>query len=120
MSRKVITATGTASSSNPFSPGIVVGQLVFVAGQTAQEIQGFEAQTRAVLEQLGAILRAAGSDYSRVARCGVYLKDITDYPMMNEIYREYFQTDPPARTTIGCPLAHPDILVEVDCVAEVS
>ena len=102
-----------------FSPGIRYGDLLFVAGQTAHEAGGFEAQTRAVLEKLGEILRAAGSDYAHVLRCGVYLANIADFPRMNEIYAEYFHEDPPARTTIECKLARPDILVEIDCVAAV-
>lgn len=119
MSRKVITPAGATPSTNPLSPGVAIGQLVFVSGQTAPEVSGVEAQTRAVLEKLGAVLRAAGSDYKNVGRCGVYLKDIADFPIMNAVYREFFPGDPPARSTIGCPLAHADILVEVDCVAEI-
>ena len=120
MSRKVITPSGVRASLNPLSAGIVVGQIVFVSGQVAPDVQGVEAQTRAVLEKLGAVLRAAGSDYPSVARCGVYLTDMADFPKMNAVYREFFPTEPPARSTIGCALAQPDILVEIDCVAAVS
>ncbi len=120
MSRKVVTPAGVAPNPNPVSPAIVVGDLVFVSGQTARDQQGVEAQTRAVLEKLGAILRAAGSDYTKVARCGVYLKDVGDFQKMNAVYREFFPTEFPARSTIGAPLAHPDVLVEIDCVATVS
>lgn len=84
------------------------------------EQQGVEAQTRAVLEKIGAILRAGGSDYANVARCGVYLRDVADVQKMNAVYREFFSTDFPARSTIGAPLAHPDVLVEINCVATVS
>ena len=119
MSRTAVTPAGVAPNPNPVSPGIVAGGFVFVSGQTARDQDGVEAQTRAVLEKLGAILRAAGSDYARVARCGVYLKDVGDFQNMNAVYRE-FPTDPPARSTIGAPLAHPDVLVEIDCVATVS
>ena len=66
------------------------------------------------------ILRAAGSDYAKVARCGVYLKDVGDFQKITAAYREFFLTDFPARSTIGAPLAHPDVLVELDCVAAVS
>ena len=120
MSRKVVTPAGVAPNPNPVSPGIVVGDFVFVSGQTARDQQGVEAQTRAVLEKLGAILKAAGSDYAKVARCGVYLKDVGDFQKMNAVYREFFPTEFPARSTIGAPLAHPDVLVEIDCVATVS
>ena len=120
MSRKVVTPAGMAANPNPISPAVVVGDFVFVSGQTARDQQGVERQTRAVLEKLGAILRAAGSDYGNVARCGVYLKDVADFQKMNAVYREFFPTDYPARSTIGAPLAHPDILVEIDCVATAS
>ena len=120
MSRTVVAPAGVSPNPNPVSPAIIAGGFLFVSGQTAREQQGVEAQTRAVLEKLGAILHAAGSDYAKVARCGVYLKDVGDFQKMNAVYREFFPTDPPARSTIGAPLAHPDILVEIDCVATVS
>lgn len=119
MSRKVIVPEGTAASGSPLSPGVVVGKVLFVSGQVAPEVDGVEGQTRAVLEKLGQVLLAAGSDYASVARCGVYLKNIGDFERMNAVYREFFPTDPPARSTIECAMARPDILVEVDCVAAV-
>jgi enamine deaminase RidA (YjgF/YER057c/UK114 family) len=103
-----------------FSPGIRFGSLLFVSGQTAHDAGDFDAQMRAVLDKLGAILRAGGSDYGEVLRCGVYLARIADFPRMNEIYKEYFKGQPPARTTIECRLARPEILVEIDCVAGVG
>lgn len=120
MPRKVIVPAGTAPGGSPLSAGVVVGQLLFVSGQVAPEVEGVEGQTRAVLEKLGTVLRAGGSGYASVARCGVYLKDIGDFAKMNEVYREFFPKDPPARSTIECAMARADILVEVDCVAAVS
>lgn len=117
MSRRALNV-GTPTSS-PLSSAVIVGQLVFVSGQTAPEEQGIEAQTRAVLKKVGDVLRAAGSGYAHVARCGVYLSDIGDFPKMNAVYREFFSADHPARSTLGCALARPDVLVEIDCVAEV-
>ncbi len=118
MDRTVVSPTGAAPLAH-FSPGIRSGGLLFVAGQTAHEVAGFEEQTRSVLDKLGAILRAGGSDYRHVLRCGVYLADIRTFQRMNEIYAGYFPKDPPARTTIECKLARPEILVEIDCVAAV-
>ncbi len=118
MDRTVVSPTGAPPLAH-FSPGIRSGSLLFVAGQTAHDVEGFDAQTRAVLEKVGAILRAGGSDPRHVLRCGVYLADIRNFQRMNEIYALYFPTDPPARTTIECRLARPEILIEIDCVAAV-
>jgi len=118
MERTVVAPAGAPPLAH-FSPGVRYGSLLFVAGQIAHEAGTFEAQTRAVLDKLGAILRAGGSDYAHVLRCGVYLADIRNFQRMNEIYAVYFRDQPPARTTIECKLARPDILVEIDCVAAV-
>ena len=117
MSRTVI--GGRPTSGAPISPAIRHEGVVYVSGQTAGDAVGIEAQTRAVLDKLGAVLREAGSDYANVLRCGVYLSDIRLWEAMNAVYREYFPTDPPARSTIECRLAGASILVEIDCVAAV-
>ena|SRR2546422_10647956 len=116
---RIVVAPAGAPPLAHFSPGIRSGGLLFVAGQTAHEVPGFEAQTRAVLEKIGAILRAGGSEYRHVLRCGVYLADIRQFQAMNEIYAQYFAKEPPARTTIECKMARPEILIEIDCVAAV-
>jgi aminoacrylate peracid reductase len=119
MSRKVIAPVGLPPSKSPLSPGIATGGYVFVSGQTAAECEGIEAQTRRVLEKMGEVLREAGSDFAHVARCGVYIKDMSTFAQMNAVYREFFPADPPARSTIKCDLAVPEVLVEIDCVASV-
>lgn len=120
MPRRVIVPAGAGAPANPLSAGIASGGFVFVSGQTAAEKMGLDAQTRAVLEKVGDVLRAAGTSYAQVVRCGVYLTDATAFAAMNAVYREFFPTDPPARSTIICALADPRILIEIDCVATVS
>lgn len=117
MERKVVAPPDVPRSKSPVSPAIRLANLVFVSGQTAADKAGIEAQTRMVLEKIGAILREADSDHSLVLRCGVYLSDIRGFEQMNQVYREFFPNDPPARTTIECKMANPSILVEIDCVA---
>jgi 2-iminobutanoate/2-iminopropanoate deaminase len=119
MTRTIVTPEGGVAPKSPLSPGVRWGNVLYVSGQTAPEAAGIEAQTRAVLEKLGAILRAGGSDYANVLRCGVYLSDIRTFDAMNAVYREVFSSAPPARSTIECKMANPAILVEVDCVAGV-
>lgn len=119
MARRVVAPRGVPSSRNPLSAGVLSGSLLFVSGQTAPQEAGIEAQTRAVLQRLGAVLGAAGTDYAHVLRCGVYLKDMSLFAQMNIVYGEYFPLEPPARTTVAAAMADPAILVEIDCVAEV-
>lgn len=104
--------------ATPLSAAIVSGGFIFVSGQTATEAGGIEEQTKAVLEKIGEILSEAGAGYGDVVRCGVYLTDIRNRPQMNDVYATFFDTgDPPARSTIECKLAAPELLVEIDCVA---
>lgn len=120
MGRTIITPPGISAPKSPLSHGVRWGDLLFVSGQVASETAGVEAQTRAVLEKLGAILRAGGSDYTKVLRCTVYLADIRNFEGMNAVYREFFPDAPPARTTVECKMASPAVLVEIDCIAGVS
>jgi 2-iminobutanoate/2-iminopropanoate deaminase len=107
-----------------YSQGIVEGDFVFVAGQgpvdpatkkyTPADIQ---AETRLTLENLKAILEAAGSSMDRVVKVNVYLRDIKDFPGMNEVYATYFKVAPPVRTTVQVAALPLGIGVEIDCIA---
>jgi 2-iminobutanoate/2-iminopropanoate deaminase len=104
-----------------YSPGIIAeGRFLYVSGQgplrdgavvgeTAAE------QTRITLENLGAVLAAAGAGPADVVRCGVFLADMADFAEMNGAYAEFFADPLPARTTVGAALA--GFKVEIDCVA---
>jgi 2-iminobutanoate/2-iminopropanoate deaminase len=107
-----------------FSPAIVVGDLVFTSGQvgwvpeTRDLPEGIKAQTAQTMENLKAVLEAAGSSLDKVVKVQVYLTNMDNFPAMNEVYRGYFPTEPPARTTVGnATLARPDFLIEIDMVA---
>jgi 2-iminobutanoate/2-iminopropanoate deaminase len=119
MDRKVIRPPQPGAA--PLSGAVISGGLVFVAGQTAGDVAGFDEQTHAVMKKLGMILREAGSSYENVLRCNIYLTDIRNRGRMNEIYAKYFAAaSPPARTTIECKLADPEVVFEIDCVAAVA
>ena len=119
MARTTITPKDVEPPKSPLSPAVRWDGTLFVSGQTAPEVTGVEAQTRAVLEKIGTILRAGGSDYANVLRCGVYLSDIRTFDVMNRVYREFFVSAPPARSTIECKMASSTVLVEIDCIAGV-
>lgn len=108
----------------PFSPALRVGNLVFISGQigvdpkTGKVVQGgIREQTRQTLENIRALLEAAGASIHQVVKCFVYLSDIRDWAAMNEVYREYFKKDPPCRTTVEAKLFSPEVLVEITPIA---
>ena len=91
----------------PYSQAVKEGGIVYTSGQipldpaTGELVTGnFDAEVRRVFENLGAVLRAAGSDFSRVLKATVYLSDLANFQAMNAIYAEYFGEHKPARTTI--------------------
>ena len=107
-----------------YSPGVIAeGRFVYVSGQAPLRdgelvTGGISEQTRAVMENLGAVLAEAGASYDDVVRCGVFLADLDDFEAMNAVYANYFSEPLPARTTVGAHL--PGIKVEIDCVAVLS
>jgi len=118
-------AVRTAEGPRPlgvYSQAIVCDGFVFVAGQgpinpatNEMELGDIRSETRRVLLNIDAILRASGSSLRDAVRLGVFLADLADFPAMNEVFREFFPENPPARTTVGCNL--PRIKIEIDCIA---
>ena len=108
----------------PYSQAIVDGDLLFLAGQgpldpvTGEENRGdVGEQTQRTLDNIRAILEAAGSSMDKVIRCNVYLADIRDFAAMNEVYARAFTAPYPARTTIQAGALPGGISVEIECVA---
>jgi 2-iminobutanoate/2-iminopropanoate deaminase len=111
----------------PYSQAIASAGLVFCSGQvgldpkTGQLVQGgIREETRRVLENLAAVLQAAGSSMATVLRCTVYLKNMSDFAAMNEVYGRFFTADPPARATVEVARLPKDALVEIDCIATLA
>jgi len=122
--RKVIRTSDAPQPRGVYSQAIVADGFVFVAGQACvnpqtneYEFGDIQEETRRTLQNIRAILEAAGSSMKDVVRVGVFLADIKDFAAMNEVYKQFFPEDQPARTTVGVQL--PRIKVEIDCVARV-
>jgi 2-iminobutanoate/2-iminopropanoate deaminase len=103
---------------------IEANRFVFLAGQVGNlpgthgaAPGGIEAETRAMLDNVGRKLGAVGLDYRDVVRCTVYLRDFGDFAVMNEIYRTYFPRDPPTRTTVGVSGLAEDYTIEIEVTA---
>lgn len=112
------------TSHLPFSPAVRVGDLIFVSGQASVDATGkivsdtFEGEFRRSVENLRKIVEAAGSDLMHVIQTRNYVRDHTDLPRYNELYREYFSAPFPARTTITNCLSAA-LRYEIECVAVV-
>lgn len=112
----------------PYSQGIIAtGKLLFTAGQVAidprsgQVIQGdVKAQTRQVLKNVEAILKQGGASLKHVVKTTVFLKDMNEFAGMNEVYAEFFSTNPPARSTVEVARLPRDVKVEIDAIAVVD
>jgi len=111
----------------PYSQAIVEGDFIFLAGQgptdpaTGKVVPGgVEAETRRTFENLKAVLEAAGSSLDRVVKCNVYLRDISDFAAMNEVYKTYFEKPYPARTTIQAGALPLGFAVEIKCIAKAT
>ncbi len=111
----------------PYSPGAKGGNFVFTAGQVAwdarAEVVGpgdVQAQTVQTLSNVKSVLAEGGATLDDVLKCTVYLKDISDFQAMNEVFASFFPNDPPARTTVQALLADPEMLVEIEAIAYVA
>ena len=123
--RKVVRSSDVPQPRGPYSPAIVADGFVFVAGQACvnpqtneMEYGDVQSETRRTLQNIRTILEAAGSSLKEVVRVGVFLADMKDFAAMNEVYKQFFPENQPARTTVGAQL--PKIKVEIDCIARVS
>jgi 2-iminobutanoate/2-iminopropanoate deaminase len=128
MSIDAISTPGAPAAIGPYSQAIRTGDLIFTAGQialdpaTGQVVPGgIVEQTARVLENLKAILEAAGTSLDRAVKATVYLKDFDDFMVMNAIYGKYLGTNgpPPARSTVEVSRLPKDVLIEIELVAEV-
>jgi len=121
--REVIATMNAPQAIGPYSQAIKAGGMVFCSGQIALDPSGTIAggdvaqQTERVLQNLAAVLAAAGSGFDRVVKTTVFLKNMADFPAMNEVYGRHFKTAAPARSTVEAARLPKDVLVEIDVIA---
>ena len=122
--KEVITTDKAPKALGPYSAGIRVGNMIYTAGQVGIDpvigeivAGGIEAETRQVLHNLQAVLKAAGSSLDWVVKTTVFLQDMGEFSRMNAVYAEFFKQKPPARSTVQVGALPKGAAVEIEAVA---
>lgn len=124
MSKEVIYSAQAPEPIGPYSQAIKVGSMLFVSGQIAiEKVSGkiltdsITEETTQVLKNIGDILTAAGMDFTNVVKCSIFLKDMGQFPTVNEAYGKVFSVTPPARETVEVSRLPKDVNIEISCIA---
>jgi 2-iminobutanoate/2-iminopropanoate deaminase len=124
--KKIVSTDQAPAAIGPYSQAVIYGGLVYCSGQIAldpvtMEIVGEDAETQAkqVMNNLGEVLSAAGSDFSKVIKCSIFLDSMDDFGVVNEVYGAFFTENPPARETVAVQTLPKHVLVEISCIASV-
>jgi 2-iminobutanoate/2-iminopropanoate deaminase len=122
--KKIISTDKAPKAIGPYSQAVAYNGLLYLSGQipldpaTGTLIEGdIAAQTTRILENLKAVLEAAGSALAHVLKTTVFLKDMSEFPKMNEVYGAYFADNPPARATVEVARLPRDVRVEIEAIA---
>jgi 2-iminobutanoate/2-iminopropanoate deaminase len=124
MSKTVIYSSKAPEPIGPYSQAIQAGNMLFISGQIAIDRASgkiisdtIEAETATVMTNLREILAAAGMDFSHVVKSTIFLKDMGNFPKVNEVYGKHFPENPPARETVEVSRLPKDVNVEISCIA---
>jgi 2-iminobutanoate/2-iminopropanoate deaminase len=124
MAKEVVYSANAPEPIGPYSQAIKAGNMLFISGQVAiQKPSGnlitgnITDETQQVMKNLSEILLAAGMDFSNVVKSTIFLKDMNNFPKVNEVYGAYFSSQPPARETVEVSRLPKDVNVEISCIA---
>lgn len=124
ITREIITTDEAPAAIGPYSQAVYAGDFLFISGQIPLDPETGElvgeditAQTIQVLDNIGAVLSAAGLNFEDVVKCNVFLTDLNEFGAMNRVYAEYFSIDPPSRATVEVSRLPRDVKVEISAIA---
>ena len=120
MAKEIIFSEKAPAPIGPYSQAVKVGNTLYVSGQIAFEasqLGNIKIEAGAVMENIGHILKAAGFGYENVVKSNIYLKDMNDFAIVNEVYGQFFTSEPPARETVQVARLPKDVNVEISVIA---
>ena len=122
--KKIVTTDQAPSPIGPYSQAVIAGNMIFISGQICiipqtgeMMMDDIKTETRQVMKNLEGILKAAGSGFDKVVKTTIYLKRMSDFASVNEVYGSFFQSDFPARETVQVSMLPKDVNVEISMVA---
>ncbi len=124
MNKKIIQTDKAPAPIGPYSQAVEAGNTLYVSGQVAinpasgELVNGnITEETRQVMKNLEAILRAAGATFEDVVKCSIFIRNMEDFALINEAYGQYFSQSPPARETVEVSRLPKNVNVEISCIA---
>lgn len=124
MSRKVIYTSKAPEPIGPYSQAVMANDTLFISGQIALEpfsgdliTSNISDETSQVMENLGAILKAAEMGFENIVKCSIFIKNMGQFSEINEVYGSFFDSDPPARETVEVSCLPKNVNVEISCIA---
>lgn len=125
--KEIISTAKAPAAIGPYSQAVKLNNMIYTSGmiplvpETMQVVEGgVQQQAKQVLENLKALLESAGSSLDNVVKTTVFIKDMNDFPKINETYAEYFTSKQPARSTVEVARLPKDVLVEIECIAYIE
>jgi 2-iminobutanoate/2-iminopropanoate deaminase len=124
MSKKIINSKNAPAPIGPYSQAVLYNNTLYVSGQIAIDpatgdlVTGdIVKETHQVMNNIKAILKEAGMDFSNVVKSGIFVKDLNNFGVINQVYGEYYTNNPPARETVEVSRLPKDVNVEISCIA---
>lgn len=126
MKKEIIHTSKAPEAIGPYSQAVVYDDIVYCSGQIGLNPESMEfvgddvaSQAKQVMKNLKAVLEEAGSGFDKVIKCGIFLDDMDNFGIVNEIYGSYFESDPPARETVAVKTLPKNCKVEIGCTAHI-
>ena len=122
--KKIVNSSDAPSPIGPYSQAVLLNNTLYCSGQVALDpksgalmIEDRSTETNQVMKNLSAVLKEAGMDFSHVVKCSIFLKDMQDFKVVNEVYGTYFKSNPPARETVQVAALPLNVNVEISLIA---